>query len=173
MRILSLENYAVSMNDIPDEVSNPEANVEDLRYNVLDYSDTKNIDYVFIPMLFLESFNAPAVNLSIGPYNIQMPMDWSVLIADKNSGEVEVIELKKINDRTFKIFSLNPVTGFMPEFYDISITNVFPDVKWYFPKLKYGHILTVPLTSGKNPPCCFFLKDANKIPESLDITQMV
>jgi hypothetical protein len=45
-------------------------------------------------------------------------------------------------------------------------------MKWYFPKLKYGHILSVPLTDTKNPNCIFIVKEINKIPEVLDITQL-
>ena len=173
MRILTVENRSYSMNDIPDAIES-DTEVDDILYSVLDYSDPKNIiDYLFIPMLFLESFHAPAVDLQIGPYRIQMPMDWSVVIGDKHSGELEVIELKKLNDRPFEAFAINPISGFMPSFLDIRIANIFPDVKWYFPKLKYGHILTVPLTIGENPLCCLFVKDINKIPEQLDITHMV
>lgn len=166
MRILTVENKSFSMNDVPDEV-------DDLRYGVLDYSDTRNIDYLFIPLLFLESFHVPAVDLQIGKHRIQMPMDWSIVIGDKHSGDLEVIELKKLNDRPFQAFAINPINGFMPEFLDIRITNIFPDVKWYFPKLKYGHILTVPISTDDSPLCCLVVKDSNKIPEQLDITQLV
>lgn len=155
------------MNNIPDEV-------DDIRYCVLDYTDHNNVDYIFIPLLFLESFNAPAVDLRIGPYRIQMPIDWNLIIGDKDSGDLELICLKQINDRPFQAFSINPISGYMPHFYDIEIMNVFPDVKWYFPKLKYGHLLAAPLGNNEpNPLCAFFVKDLNKLPEVLDITQLV
>ena len=166
MRILTTDNCPFEMNNIPDEV-------DDIRYCVIDYSDQANIDYVFIPLLFLESFNSPAVDLRLGKYRIQMPMDWSIVIGDKNSGDLEILSLKQLNDRPFDAFSINPINGYMPYFHDIEILNVFPDVKWYFPKLKYGHILATPLTDGDSPQCCFFVKDTNKIPEHLDITQLV
>jgi hypothetical protein len=166
MRILTVDNTAFSMNDVPDEVG-------DIRYCVLDYTDQNNVDYVFIPLLFLESFNKSAVDIRIGEHRLLMPSDWSIVIGDKNSGDLEVLSLKQINDREFSVFTMNPISGYMPEFLDIEIINVFPDVKWYFPKLKYGHILSVPLSTGANSPCAFFVKDTNKIPESLDITQMV
>jgi hypothetical protein len=166
MNILTIDNKSFSMNDVPD-------NVEDIRYGVLDYSDPNNVDYLFIPLLFLESFNAPAVDLRIGNYRIQMPMDWSIVIGDKNSGDLEVIELKKLNDRPFQVFGLNPIAGYMPEFLDIEIVNIFPDVKWFFPKLKYGHLLAVPLSLQSKPVCAFFVKETNRVPETLDITQMV
>ena len=154
------------MNSIPDVV-------DDINYCVLDYSDHNNVDYMFIPFLYLESFNEPAVDLRVGNVQIQMPMSWSIVIGDKNSGELEMISLKQINDREFEAFTMNPLSGYMPEFLDIEIINVFPDVKWHFPKLKYGHILTVPLESGDKPRCAYFVKDVNKLPDVLDITQVV
>lgn len=166
MRILTTDNSTFEMNNIPDEV-------DDIRYCVLDYSDQQNIDYLFIPLLFLESFNSPAVDLRLGKYRLQMPMDWSIVIGDKNSGDLEIISLKQLNDRPFDAFSINPINGYIPHFHDIEIMNVFPDVKWYFPKLKYGHLLAAPLSDDPSPLCCFFVKDTNKIPESLDITQLV
>jgi len=166
MRILTIENKTYLMNNVPD-------NVEDIRYGVLDYTDHHNVDYVFIPLLFLESFNSPAVDLRIGPYRLQMPIDWSIVIGDKHSGDLEVIELKKLNDRPFQVFAMNPIVGYMPEFLDIEIVNIFPDVKWYFPKLKYGHLLAVPLEMKDKPLCIFSVKETNRIPEQLDITQMV
>ncbi len=160
MRILTVENMAYSMNDIPDFLDDDHLSdvLRDIRYCVLDYSDVKNVDYVFIPLLFLESFNASAVDLRIGPYRVQMPIDWSIVIGDKNSGDLEVIELKKLNDRPFQVFGLNPIAGYMPDFMDIEMINVFSDVKWFFPKLKFGHLLAVPLSNDPKPMCAYFVK---------------
>ena len=45
--------------ELPDEV-------DDLRFAILDNSNPLNVDYHYIPLIFLESFNAPAVVLEIG-----------------------------------------------------------------------------------------------------------
>ena len=60
----------------------------------------------------------------------------------------------------------------MPKFLPISIENIFAEAKWFFPKLKPGHILTVPLQSGSKPTCAYFVKETNKIPEVIDISQI-
>jgi len=165
MKILTETNKTVDMNALP-------ANVDELRYCVLDYSDQQNVDFFFIPLIFLDQFPRPAADLQIGPYRIQMPLDWSIVIADKNFGNMEILELKHLNDRPFEAFIFNPVNGFMPSFGEITIENIFPDITWNMPKLKYGHILAVPLSEGKSPPCAFFLRDIVKIPEVLDITKI-
>jgi hypothetical protein len=166
MFILSPENTAFNMNDLPNIVE------DDLQYCVLDYSNTHDVDFHFIPLIFLDQFPRPAADLKIGPYRIRMPLDWSIVIADKDFGLVEIIELKHLNDREFTAFCLNPIKSYMPSFHEITIENVFPDATWHMPRLKFGHILAVPLEDGDTPMCAFFVRDTNKIPESLDITKI-
>lgn len=166
MKILTNHNRTYNLNQIPDSV-------DDVRFGVLDYSDQKNVDYYFIPLIFLESFNSPCVDLKIGPYNLQMPLDWSVIIGDKNSGELEIMPLIYLNDKDFDVFCFNPINGYMPKFLKLEIINIWPDVKWYFPKLKNGHMLSVPLDDNNEPICAYFLKDIGKIPEVLDIRKLI
>jgi hypothetical protein len=114
-------------------------------------------------LIFLESFHAPAICLQIGNSSIQMPMDWSILICDDDYGGVEVIPLTSLNNRGFKALATNPLSTKIPDCYDITITNIYQDVKWFFPKLKHGHMLAVPLESKDKPRCAYFVKEQNKI----------
>ena len=50
--------------------------------------------------------------------------------------------------------------------------SIYTDVKWYAPKLKFGHLLNVPLSDKPNSPCVLFVKEANKLPEVLDISEL-
>lgn len=163
MRILSLDtNSAYELNEIPDEVG-------DLRFAVLDNSDPKNPDYFYIPLIFLESFNAPALVLKIGDSIIKMPVDWQILIGEPDLGDLEVVPLTSINDRGFNIFCFNPLSGFKPEFKAIEIIDIYQDVKWYFPKLKSGQMLAVPLESDvEKPLCAYFVKDISRQSEVVD-----
>jgi|TARA_Y100000389_G_C17216302_1_gene391047 hypothetical protein len=156
MKILTIENEPFDLNTVPDEV-------EDMRYCVLDASDKDEIDFYFLPLIFLESFHAPAICLQIGNSSIQMPMDWSILICDDDYGGVEVIPLTSLNNRGFKALATNPLSTKIPDCYDITITNIYQDVKWFFPKLKHGHMLAVPLESKDKPRCAYFVKEQNKI----------
>jgi len=136
---------------------------------VLDCADPKNIDFYWLPLIFLESFNAPAVVLNIGPYEFQMPLDWSILVCDENYSDMEVMPLTQLNDRGFHAITFNPLEHMVPLSYEVNITNVYADVKWYFPKLKNGSVLTMPLTSGISPACSLFVKEGNKVPDPLDM----
>jgi len=165
MRVLTNENQTYNLNQIP------EATV-DINYCVLDYSDQADVDYYFIPLIFLESFNSPCVDIKIGNSNIQMPLDWSVIIGDINSGDLEIMPLIYLNDKDFDVFTYNPIDGYMPKFTKFEVINIWPDVKWYFPKLKNGHLLAVPLEDGPKPLCAYFIKDIGKVPEAIDIRKL-
>jgi hypothetical protein len=156
MKILTVDNLSYDLDTVPDEI-------DDIRYCVLDASNPGDIDYYFLPLIFLESFHAPAICLQIGNQNIQMPMDWSIVICDEDYTAVEVIPLASLNNRGFRALLLNPMVGNTLGSAEISITNIFQDVKWYFPKLKNGHILAVPLENREKPMCVFFVKEVHKV----------
>ena len=161
MRILTLENQAYDLDTLPEEV-------DDMRFAVLDNSDPGNPDYHFIPLIFLESFNSPALVLRIGEYRIRMPVDWQVLIGEPDLGDLEMLPLTSINDRGFTVFQFNPRSSFRPSYLDIEIVDVYHDVTWYAPKLKNGQMLAVPLGDEPDPPCVYFVKDISRNCEIVD-----
>jgi hypothetical protein len=164
MRILTLDNDAYEMDEIPDEV-------EDLRFCVFDNSDPKDPDYYYIPLIFLESFNSPALVLKIGNNTVKMPVDWQLLIGEPDLGDLEVVPLTSINDRGFSVFCFNPISSFRPEFMPVEIIDIYQDVKWYFPKLKPGQMLAVPLNNDPKPLCAYFVKDISRQSEVVNYTK--
>ena len=162
MLILTEENLSYNLDRIPDEV-------DDVRYCVLDCSNQRETDFYWLPLIFLESFNAPAVVLDIGPYQVQMPLDWSILVCDDNYSDLEVMPLTQLNDRGFHAITFNPLEHMVPVSYEVNISNIYADVKWYFPKLKNGNVLTMPLEFGDKPQCSLFVKEGNKVPDPLDM----
>jgi len=121
--LLTLENNSYELNEIPEEV-------DDVRFCVLDNSDPKNPDYFFIPLIFLESFNSPALVLKIGDNIIKMPLDWQLLIGEPDLGDLEVVPLTSINDRGFSVFAFNPLGSFRPEFFPVEVVDIYQEVKW-------------------------------------------
>ena len=164
--LLQPDNSVYNMATIPELVE------DDLRFCVLDYSTPVDSDFYFAPLIFLDIYSRPCCDLRIGSYRVQMPLDWSIVIADKDFGYMEIIEIKDIRDRPFDAIIFNPITGFMPDFGEVVHLNNFPDVTWHMPKLKYGHILIVPLENKPNPACGFFVRDIHRLPEQLDITKI-
>ena len=155
MRILTLENEKYELDVLPEEI-------EDMRFSVLDNSNNQSPDYMWIPLIFLESYSSPALVLNIGGNKIKMPVGWQILIGEPGIGELEVLPLTSINDRGFKAFQFNPLTDFRPSFVDIEIVDVYQDVAWFSPKLKNGQILCVPIEDGHKPQCVYFVKDISR-----------
>ena len=167
MFILTLENQTFPLSQLPDEI-------DELRFAVLDNSNPYYPDFLFQQLIFLESFNAPAMVLKIGLNEIMMPIDWSIAVGDPGSGcDIEILPLSSLNDRGFDAFIFNPLTSFMIDFEPIEITNFYNDVKWYFPKIKPNHLLAMPLTLGDRPPCAYFIKDYTKNSEMIRLERLL
>lgn len=166
MKILTLENKSYTLEKIPEYVD------DSLRFAVLDNSNPADPDYFYIPLIFLESFNAPAAVLQIGKYKIKMPIDWKMVIGDGEQGELHVMPITSLNDRGFDAFMFNPLTSNRPEFEEVDIIDIYQEVKWYFPKLKTGQILAIPLDESDNPQCAYFVKDISRQSEVIDYSQV-
>ena len=164
MRILTLENVFYNLETLPEEI-------DDLRFAILDNSNPQNVDYHYIPLIFLESFNSPALVLRIGNNTIKMPVDWQILIGEKDHGDLETLPLTSINDRGFKAFEFNPLSSFRPSFLDIEIVDIYHDVTWYAPRLKNGQFLCVPIEEGTKPRCVYFVKEISRNCEVVDYSQ--
>ena len=168
MRMLTLENECFPLSNIPDELE------DDVRFSVLDNSDPKEPDFFFIPLIFLESFSSPAIVMEINGHELMMPVDWNIAVGDSTTGnDLEVLPLTSINDRGFEAFLFNPLTSYKLDFGTLRIINFYNDVKWYFPKMKNGQLLSVPITEGKNPQCAFFVKDISRQSETIDYSQLL
>jgi hypothetical protein len=147
MKILTLDDRAYSIEKIPEWVD------EKLRFAVLDNSDPGNPDFFYIPLIFLESFNAPAAVLQIG---------------EQGQPEMHVLPITSLNDRGFDAFTFNPLSSVKPDFYPIDVVDIYTEVKWYFPKIKSGQMLAVPLSGGPKPICAYFVKEISRQCEQVD-----
>ena len=139
-----------------------------MRFAILDNSNPSNVDYHFIPLIFLESFNSPALVLKIGDHKIKMPVDWQILIGEKDHGNLETLPLTSINDRGFSAFEFNPLSAFGPSFQQIEILDIYQDVTWYAPRLKNGQFLCVPIDDSPKPKCVYFVKEISRNCEIVD-----
>jgi len=168
MQILTLDNKCFKLNSLPDEIE------DELHFSVLDNSDPKNPDFFFIPLIFIESFSSPAIVMEINGKEIMMPVDWCMAVGDSQTGnDLEVLPLTSLNERGFEAFLFNPLKSYKIDFGSIQITNFYNDVKWYFPKMKNGQLLSVPIEDGNNPLCAYFVKDISRQSELIDYSQLM
>ena len=168
MNILLVNNETFNLNTIPEEVD------DNVRFAVLDNSNPQDPDFFFVPLIFLESFNAPAVVLNINGKELTMPLDWCVAVGCSQAGsDLEVLPLTSLNERGFEAFLFNPLISYKPEFGTIEILNFYNDVKWYFPKMKNGQLLSIPVEDKENPLCAYFVKDISRQSEIIDFGKLL
>ena len=168
MQILTLDNHAYDLNNLPEEVD------ENMRFAVLDNSSPNEPDFFFMPLIFLESFNAPAMVLKIGDDEVTMPLDWSIAVGDSQSScDIEILPLTSLNDRGFDALCFNPISSFKLEFKPIELVNFYNDVKWYFPKMKNGQLLAVPTRQGEKPNCTYFVKEISRQSEIIQLDKIL
>ena len=164
MQILTLDNTTYLLNKIPDHVD------DEMRFSILDNTDTANPDFFFVPLIYLESFSSPAVVLQIGEKNkIQMPLDWHILLGDPDCGDLEILPLTSLNDRSFHAFCFNPITDSMPTYEEVNVVNIYSEVEWFFPRVRSNHLLTTPVNTNDNPPCAYFIKDINRNTDTVNL----
>ena len=165
MRIHTLEDESFELNTLPEEI-------DDMRFAILDNSNPADPDFMYVPLIFLESFTSPALVLKIGDYKIKMPVDWQIVIGDWDAASLEALPLTSINDRDFNAFQFNSLSAFRPTYELIEIVDVYSEVNWYAPKLKNGQFLAVPLEDGPNPKCVYFIKDISRNCEVIDYSDL-
>lgn len=168
MNILTINNEAYSLNNLPSNVD------DNTRFAIFDNSTPADPDFFFLPLVYVETFNAPAMVLRIGEDEITMPLDWRIAVGDgASSSNIEVLPLTSLNDRGFDAMIVNPLSSFRVQFKKIEIVNFYNDVKWYFPKLENGQLLAMPTRSGKNPPCAYFVKDISRHCEQIQLDKIL
>ena len=168
MNILTLENQSFNLNQLPDEVD------DTMRFSVLDNSNPQDPDFFFNPLIFLESFNSPAAVIEIDGNQLTMPLDWCIAVGCSDAGsDLEVLPLTSLNERGFEAYLFNPLSSYQPAFGKIEIVNFYNDVKWYFPKMKNGQLLSVPISEGNQPLCAFFVKDISRQCEVIDFGKLM
>jgi hypothetical protein len=168
MNILTLDNTPFSLNNLPDIVD------DTTRFAVLDNSNPLDPDFFFVPLIYLESFNSPAMVLRIGDNEIAMPLDWYIAVGDGNSSSnIEVLPLTSINDRGFEALVFFPLSSYRLEFQEIEIVNFYSDIKWYFPKMKTGQLLASPLNANEAPPCAYFVKEVSRQTEIIHLDKLL
>jgi len=166
MRIHTLnDDSSFELNTLPEEI-------DDMRFAILDNSNPADPDFMYIPLIFLESFTSPALVLKIGDYKIKMPVDWQIVIGDDDAEALETLPLTSINDRDFSAFQFNSLSAFRPTYEPIEIIDVYSEVNWYAPKLKNGQFLAVPLEEGSKPKCVYFIKDISRNCEVIDYSEL-
>ena len=116
---------------------------------VLSFKDPDDPDFFFPVVEFLEEFTAASVVLSVGQFQLVMPLHWSILCTDMEY--VHTIPLHELGGKQLPAFCLNPIDGFSPEFFRVRQGTIFPQASWTAPQLHDKDLLVVPLGDYSKP----------------------
>lgn len=153
MKVLAPENDALDTDTFAGDF---------FHYSVLSFREYKSPDFYFEKTYMIEEWAAASMTLHIGPFNLVMPMHWSILCTDLEY--VQSIPLYEAPGRDFTVFCMNPLDSYMPEFYTLRSSTIFPHTTWTAPPMKEKDMLTVPIgqatASGsaleRGPLCAIF-----------------
>ena len=163
MLILTNENKSFDLTQIGTHTRELK---ESIFFSVFDFSNKAEYDYYFKPLIMIETFNDAILEFQIGPHKLTLPKEWSIILGDPETGDIELIPIEEINTRTFHAFTMNPIKTTLHKFLPLKITDVFSDVSCTVPRLAFHNFLVSPLTSGPNPDCIFLIneRDQKKLP---------
>lgn len=158
MNVLTPENYSFEMDQVIDTIPNES-------FCVLNLISMEDADFYFRHILNTVSFNSISVDLKIGQYVIQVPLQWQILLGDEDTGMLEMCTIENIlNMKEPKAYVLNPLRSMYARFEDVQVLRVFTlPTKWQIPMLPRKNLLAVPLRNGENPMCAFFADENEKI----------
>jgi hypothetical protein len=157
MLILTAEN----------EIKNTDQITESVHYSVLSFKDFKCPDFFFRKIEFLEEFNSASITLYLGGFEIVMPLHWSVLCTDLEN--VQSLPLHEAAGRDFFVFCLNPINGYMPEFFPLRAGMVLPNTTWMAPPVEDKDMLVVPLGAPARKPKKVVEAEAVKVANSNEV----
>lgn len=166
MKILTTENLTFELDSLTEKDDRL------IHYMILDFTDPKNIDFYSNELIHMQSYNENVVDISIGKYNLNLPLDWAIMIADYGSDNLEAIEISKINERPFKAFCINPISSFLPEFLPITLNAKFSPIIWNYPMLKANQALVLPLETKEKPMCALIMRTTHRLPDCLNIASI-
>lgn len=160
MNILTPENVPFNVNMVGDVA--PEE-----MYCTLDLMDMSNTDYFFHDLMYMVTFLATSVELEIGNYTVEVPLNTQLLMGDEETGMMEMIAVDDIlTVKEPHLYCINPLKSKYPFYLPVKIKKVFTKgIKWHMPLIPKKNLLAIPI-ENKNEPLCIFMADENdRIPD--------
>lgn len=151
---------------------------EKVYYGVLDFTRPKSPDYHFNPLVFVDTYQAPAVVLEVGNYTVVLPFKWSILIT--YADQAEVVPIKELPGKEYDAFCLNPISGYMPRMLPIRLVNIHNNASWTSPPMDRNKMLVVPIGferdsegNQRDQPLCMIVGEQKvRAPDTIDMSTL-
>lgn len=183
MKVLTIGNEPFELNQVV-------PNMDDLYYSVIDASDINEPDYMFHKLHIFTSYEHPSVELQIGDFTVEVPLNWKILTGHPDEGVLELVSIEDLLGFDYKAFVTNPLHGIIPNYMDIKVNKAYPtNTRWFVPKLQKKNMLAVPVgteadwkeyvidrTTGethKAPLCVYFIDDIDTMKNNIETYDLI
>jgi len=134
MQILTIDN----------EIANTDMLTEEVNFAVLSLRGGKEPDFYFDRKVeYLEEFISASIVLRIGPFEVVMPLHWSIMCTDHEY--LQSVPLTEVSGRNFSVFCMNPINGYRPHDLEMKTGMIFPTSTWTSPPVGDKDMYVVPL----------------------------
>lgn len=107
--------------------------------------DLNMMDFTLTPLLVLEEIVAPTLEILVCGFKFVLPANWNILVADADTMQLDVIEVKKLPGKQFDAFLYGPNTD-RHELATITVTDYFLSHRNIGPSLNRHHMLCHPVS---------------------------
>lgn len=112
---------------------------------VLDLNDT---DFTMAPLTMLEEVVCPSIQLLINGFEFILPANWNILVYDRETAQLDVVELSEAAGREFTAFTYGPSKS-QPSPAIITVTNYHIEYKNVGPSLNKHQMLCHPISMNE------------------------
>ena len=108
---------------------------------VLDFS---MMDFTLAPLMMLEETVCPSIQLRVNGFEFILPANWNILVHDRETAQLDVVELSDTAGREFTALIYGPGMS-RAEPATIMVTNYFVEYKNVGPSLNKHQMLCHPI----------------------------
>ncbi len=106
--------------------------------------DLTMLDFTLTPLLVFEEFVCAAHIVQIKGFTFPLPSGWNILVYDKETMQLDVVELAETAGRQFSSFVYGPKKmRFEPAI--ITVVNYYPELRHVAPSLNKHQMLCHPI----------------------------
>lgn len=110
--------------------------------------DLQMLDFKMTPLLMLEEIVCSSVQVMVNGYEFVLPASWNILVYDRDTTQLDVVELAEAAGRQFTAMAYGP-NKTQPSPAPITVTNYFVEYKNVGPSLNKHQMLCHPINTDE------------------------
>lgn len=110
--------------------------------------DLSILDYTLAPLVMVEEVICPSMQLRINGFEFILPANWTVLVYDRETSQLDVVQLSETAGREFTALVYGPNKPY-PTPATITVVNYFIEHKNVSPSLNKHLMLCLPISGDE------------------------